>query len=129
MISKEYVLSQLGLRTQPFAPDVAPDGTPLATDPFATALTPNLDSRLVAYYFDLYDWKESTVFGGFSRQGLLNKFPNRSDLQEDGCLLVLISGTSQTGRGSLVNLILRKIEIARGKPPLTISVRFNSFDP
>jgi hypothetical protein len=127
MTSRDHVLQRLRLCTHPFAPDGARDGTAFATDPFAGALDPNADPRLFAYYFDLYDWNSSPVLRGLSSTGL-RKFPTRDDLSEDGPLLVLVSGTGRSGRGSLVNLILHKIQAARGERPIVVPVKFNGSD-
>ncbi|HLZ09528.1 MAG TPA: hypothetical protein VKT80_13115, partial [Chloroflexota bacterium] len=122
------VLNRLGLRTNPFYPTIGPDDLPVPENLIAKALDPRQDSRLVKYYFDVYDWQGDSYFGGISTDQALKKFPRREDLPFEGPVLVLVSGTGQTGRGSLVNLIVHKIGVAEGRPPLTVDVTFDNVD-
>ena len=79
------------------------------------------------YYFDVYDWRESLLIRGVSREDALMTFPQPGDLAGDPTLLVMISGNSQTGRDSLANLVVHKIKRATNEKPVVVSVRLG-FD-
>jgi hypothetical protein len=114
------VLDTFHLRTPPFFPEIGPDGEPVDKNLVARALNPALDARLLHYYFDLYDWSESPMIGGISQVKAFDRFPEDIDLNQDGTMLVLLSGTSQTGRDSLANLILFAIEKKLDKKPFMV---------
>src|SRR5438105_1263054 len=105
---REMVLNKLKLRTHPFLPEIGPDGAPMPAYLVTKTLDPREDRRLLNYYFNVYDWRNSSLLGGLSRENGLQEFPRPDDLRHKGPILILVSGTGQTGRSSLVNLILYK---------------------
>jgi hypothetical protein len=117
----------LGLRTNPFLPQIGPDNKPIVTKVIEPSLNPAADDRVLHYYFDVYDWRESLLIRGVSREDALMTFPQPGDLAGDPTLLVMISGNSQTGRDSLANLVVHKIKRATNEKPVVVSVRLG-FD-
>jgi len=85
------------LKSQPF-PD-AYEGT----------LDPATDPTHLSLYFDLYDWNRSPLLQQISPQHGLAVFPNATVLAGVGSVLILITGSNQTGRKSLRNLLFHKI--------------------
>lgn len=129
-ISRDAVLNKLKLRTQPFFPEIGPDNQPLNRASLQKALDPREDERIINYYYDVYDWSESTVVRGLTAPPVgLQSFPAIVD--PDRPLLVIVSGTRSSGRDSLINLILRRIQQLHGTKPrvLTISDLPRSTEP
>jgi hypothetical protein len=91
-------------------------------------LDPRKDRRLLNYYFNVYDWRYSSLVGRFSREDGLQEFPRPEDLPHKGPVLILISGTGQTGRSSLVNLVLYKIETLWESMPIIVETSLDGFD-
>lgn len=109
------ILSALNLRTHPFRPEKDALGNPFG-DPeiLLKPLDPASDPRLIDFYFDHYNWK-----GGIrdiSRTNVFVEFPKQTDLERDGPVMILITGSDTSGRKSLRNLILHKIALQFGAP-------------
>ncbi len=120
-ISREAVFEKLGLRTQPFFPEIGPDKQVLNRLYLQKALDPREDERIINYYHDVYDWTESTVVRGLTAPPVgLKTFP--ADVDPERPLLVIVSGTRSSGRDSLINLILRKIRQLHGASPRLLPV-------
>lgn len=124
---KNRILQALALRTHPFFPKIGPDGAAIADGLVAGALDPRSDPRLLHYYFDLYDWSGSNILGGISREKILMRFPGAPDLRAGEPLLVILSGTSLTGRLSLANLILFAFEQYSGSKPIVVPSAFDKL--
>lgn len=97
------------LRTHPFSPTSDETGAPIEYDIFASPLNPQADSRALSYYFDVYDWQRFEVVAGL--KPLLDAaHPGRtggSFLKITAKpLLLIISGFDNTGRESLLNLLM-----------------------
>jgi hypothetical protein len=120
------ILEALKLRTHPFRPLVDSTGEPfLDADVLLKPLDPQRDPRLINFYFDHYDWQGS--IGHISKNSAFNNFPSRTDIQNHGPLITLITGSDNTGRESLRNLILYKIATQFG-PPLTVRAALKSLN-
>jgi len=116
------------LRTDPFYPEIDNNGKPIAPAAWDKSLNPLIDDRVVAFYFDVYDWTASDLVGGLSTQQALARFPTPRTLPGTG-LLVLISGSRETGLDSLANLVLHKIRLTGGgQPPLVVDVELEGRD-
>jgi hypothetical protein len=103
--AEKIVQDLFGLRTHPFNPVLDAAGNPIQPELFARPLDPQVEPRLASYYQDLYDWSKSQSIGGI-RNGDFTRFPDSGLLSSRGALLVLINGFEETGRASLLNLIL-----------------------
>jgi hypothetical protein len=94
-------------------------------DVYQGPLDPRADPAQVAYYFDLYDWTRSPLLQRLSPSDPLHVFPDAAMLASPESILVLITGSNQTGRESLRNLILHKIEQATSgpnRPPIVTEI-------
>jgi hypothetical protein len=120
---EDALFSRLNLRTNPFAPRVG-DAGPIAPPVFTQELKPNLNPQLLSYYFDLYDWRDSPLVRQISRLDAFDRFERAKDRQPT---MVLVSGTGGTGRGSLTNLVLYKINEVHAETPIVVEVNFSSF--
>jgi hypothetical protein len=90
-------------------------------DIYEAPLDPRVDGAQIAYYFDLYDWARSPLLQKISPTQALDVFLNPSLVAAAEAMLVLITGSNQTGRESLRNLILHKIALATpqaDRPPI-----------
>jgi hypothetical protein len=74
---------------------------------YEAPLDPRTDSAHIFYYVDVYDWTRSQFLCRISPENSFEVFPH---LDARAAMLVLIAGPNQTGRESLRNLILHKIE-------------------
>lgn len=119
-ISRDAVFEKLRLRTQPFFPAIGPDDKPLPVESLEKALDPRRDSRVINYYFDVYDWSESTAVQGLVLPQGLTSFPKAVDPEHP--LFIIVSGTRSSGRDSLINLILHKIGSLHGMVPRMLAV-------
>jgi hypothetical protein len=95
-------IQRLGLKMDPFLPD--------EIDPkkFEKALDPHDDPRLLNYYFDVYHWSDSGLVGELDPPVGLRNFPSPDEMNQP--LLLIVSGTEDTGRRSLVNLLRHEIK-------------------
>lgn len=118
--AREEVFRKLRLRTQPFFPEIGADEKPLPPKSLAKALDPREDSRVINYYYDVYDWSASSAVHGLTPVHGLQLFPKAAD--PDRPLLVVVSGTRSSGRDSLINLILHKIGCLHDASPRVLSV-------
>jgi hypothetical protein len=119
-ISREAVFKKLCIRTQPFFPEIGLDDLPLPIESLQKALDPCRDSRVINYYYDVYDWSESASVQGLAPPQGLTSFPKTVDPERP--LFVIVSGTRSSGRDSLINLILHKIGILHGVVPRLLTV-------
>lgn len=119
------------LRTDPFYPETDVTGARLAAAALDKTLDPTIDERVIPYYFDVYDWSQSTLVGELSAQEGLRRFPEPRTLPGVG-LLVLISGDRESGLDSLANLVLHKIRrMSSGpqqKPTIVVEVELEGRD-
>lgn len=117
------------LRTNPFRPD-RPGGPKGVFDRrvLERTLAPQKDDRLIEFYFDLYDWSNSTQLQKISRMIDLEVFPATADV-ENQAAMVIISGDSDCGRRSLKNLILHKIRTQFGEPPIETDASLSTLNP
>src|SRR5437763_5437051 len=99
-------LQRLCLNEDPFLPEFA-NGQPIDPKLFAKALDPQLDPRLLNYYFDVYSWSDFRLVGDLNPTAGLGNFPAPADVNDP--VLLIVSGTEDTGRASLVNLIRHEI--------------------
>jgi hypothetical protein len=122
----DTILNALRLRTHPFRPDVDATGAPF-NDPdiLLKPLDPLVDPRLMNFYFDHYNWL-GTIRDISPTDGFVT-FPNKAQLGNLGPMIVLITGSDNTGRESLRNLILHKIASEFGAP-LTIPAVLTSLN-
>ena len=110
------------LRTDPFYPEIDSNGNPIPPEAVNKSLNPLVDDRVVPFYFDVYDWTASDLVRDLSKQHALCTFPTSRTLPGSG-LLMLISGSRETGLDSLANLLLHKIKLtADGKALLIVDV-------
>ncbi len=121
MMPNDVLSSIYQLRTHPFAPSLDIDGKPLR-NPFVLPLDPTADSRHTAYYYDLYDWSGSEQIGPLDPGQVVQSFPSPEDLVNFGSLLTILAGAEHSGRESLRNLLLHRIEQQSTKP-LIIKVK------
>lgn len=97
------------LRTHPFSPTSDGAGVPIGYDMFASPLNPRVDPRSLSYYFDVYDWQRFEVVAGLKP---LLEAAHRDLGGTDflkitaNPLLLIISGFDNTGRESLLNLLM-----------------------
>lgn len=116
------------LRTDPFYPDIDSSGNPIPPAALNKSLNPLVDDRVVPLYFDVYDWTASDLVRDLSKQHALGTFPTPRTLPGTG-LLVLISGSRETGLDSLANLVLHKIKLtAGGQALLVVDVELEGRD-
>ena len=116
------------LRTDPFYPVIDSGGNPIAPESLERSLNPLVDARVVPFYFDVYDWSASALVRDLSTRHALDIFPTPRSLPGTG-LLVLISGSRETGVNSLANLMLHRIRLAEGgRTLLVVDVRLESRD-
>src|ERR1051325_2077444 len=97
------------VRTGPFYPDVDASGTAIKKEAIERRLNPLIDDRVLPFYFDVYDWTSSNWIRDLSATLGLRVFPTPRTLPRAGALMVLISGSMETGLDSLANLVLHKI--------------------
>ena len=128
METKQIILKKLNLRTSPFSPEVGTDDKPILPRLFLRNLDPRKDRRLLKYYFDFYDLKNGKILGGLTPEEGIKNFPLCDEVDHAAPILFLISGTSQTGRSSLINLILFKIEDIFQVVPITVDAVLSSFN-
>lgn len=107
------VLQRLGLHTDPFVPDLV-DGQNIDPMLFDRALDPRVQPLLLKYYYDVYHWSDSGLVGNLVPGRGLGNFPAPDAV--DDSLLILVAGTEDTGRASLLNLI--RHEIRRTSPAM-----------
>jgi hypothetical protein len=109
------ILQALRLRTHPFRPLEDAAGQPF-NDPdlLLKPLDPLQDARLKYFYFDHYLWQGS--IRNISPNTAFVTFPTKAEMVNQGPLMVLISGSDNTGRESLRNLILHRIGTDFGPP-------------
>jgi hypothetical protein len=132
MTPREQVLHKLGLRTNPFAPEIDPSGAPLSDAFWMRSLDPRQYDWVQRYYFDLYDWSgtklspEQYILGPIGADGKLATFPSRAD--RAGPLLILISSKEgQTGRTAFANLVLHTIEMTEKATPMVVQITLTSL--
>ena len=119
MNPKQRVFDKLALRTHPFFPETDSLGNALPREGLLKDLQPDLDDRLLNYYFDVYDWSDSALVRGLSTTAAgLQNFPGPGDPNLP--LLILVSGFASTGRDSLINLIIHKIHSTHSAEPLSV---------
>lgn len=124
--ANEILQKGWNLKTHPFCPTEYPDGAPIATEVFQGPLDSRKDTRLIRFYFDLYDWGAEEILGEISEQVILKRFPAAAQRLDPECLLFLISGAQRSGKHSLSNLILHKIEYEHHEPVLEFNVPLDS---
>lgn len=103
-----------GLWANPFAPTSDARGEEFVARYLRRTLNPNLDERLLRYYYDLYDWgaDSKTCLGP---DGHLQNFLILDRVLDAGeAHLLVICGDGETGRRSLKNLIF--YEMAKALP-------------
>ena len=131
------ILKQWQLRTHPFSPRMDAKGEVYKDDTGAEVdrsfwqqpLDPQIDSRFINFYFDFYDWQRSDLIQHISRQTAFQKFTAVNALRDPKSLLIIIQGSDGTGRESLRNLILHKInEESGGSAPVCVEVELDSFN-
>jgi hypothetical protein len=114
-MNEQVLNSVYQLRTHPFAPAVDETGAVIAYDVFGSPLDPQTDPRSLAYYFDVYDWSRfETAAGLGTLMDAAQSRPGTADLLRSssaGPLMVLISGFDNSGRESLLNLLMRVLSI------------------
>jgi hypothetical protein len=121
----EEILKLWNLRTHPFSPEENPPFIHDLLDP----LDPRKDARLTKFYFDLYDWENSKRLVRLIAQNQnAERFPRQNNLVDPKSLLMLLAGPDNTGRVSLRNLILHKIELQSGHKPLEVEVDLDGMD-
>jgi hypothetical protein len=138
MTPRQQVLQKLGFRTDPFDPDIDPDGAPVPPVVWRRALDPRAIPQqahwLMRFYFDLYEWSgakfaEEHLIGPLRPDGSLKTFPARTDPTDHSSLLILISSKEgQTGRTALANLILHTIATTEGATPLVVQTQFTGLN-
>jgi hypothetical protein len=117
------------LRTHPFRPDADAQGQPFGPDILLKPLDPHADQRLIDFYYDLYDWRQSSLIQGLAKNVVFRRFPTEADLVDPKSLLILIAGEDNTGRESLRNLILHKIQAQTCSQPLVVEATLDSQNP
>lgn len=129
-MSRSEILSQAwGLRTPPFAPETDSQGNPIHERATARTLEPKREPKVVSFYFDVYDWSRAHLFQGLSSESMFVRFPSLNELVDDKqTILVLISGSVQTGRRSLKNLILHKVCEASAGKEIIVETRLGDED-
>jgi hypothetical protein len=113
------------LRTNPFSPAMDSNGVPLVNEAFRATLKPALDQRVIEHYFDVYDWSASPIIREFAELG--DCFPSVEEFEGEA-VFVLISGLKQTGRDSLANLLLHRIQSLVAQPPIVVDVKLPGRD-
>lgn len=130
------ILKRWQLRAHPFNPPMDAKGQPYLDEQGAAVsrafwqlpLNTQRDRRFIDFYFDFYDWNQSELIQHISKQTLFQKFPVLATLREPKSLLIVIQGSDGTGRESLRNLILHKIQEESGAGPVVIEVELDSFN-
>lgn len=116
----DVILQELyGLKAHPFG------------DAYKGPLDPRADPATVSYYVDVYKWEKSPVLQRISCDKLLDVFPDDKDIDAAGSMLVLIAGANQTGKESLRNLILHKLQrdgVAAGAAPIVTELELQEGD-
>ena len=100
-------------------------------DAYKGPLDPRADPATLSYYVDVYKWEKSPVLQRISCDNVLEVFPDDKALDAAGSLLVLIAGANQTGKESLRNLILHKLEregAAANNPPIVTELELQEGD-
>jgi hypothetical protein len=110
------------LRTHPFRPETDADGNPIDPNVWNSPLDPIKEPRVISFYHDVYDWRKSSLIRQISPQDLFTHFPTKTQIDDTGALMVMITGYDNTGRESLQNLILHKIKAQYNKPPIVVKV-------
>jgi len=130
------ILKRWQLRTHPFSPRVDAQGKPYLDEMgvavsrsfWQLPLNTQIDKRFIDFYFDFYDWQQSDLIQHISKQNLFQKFPALASLRDPKSLLIVIQGADGTGRESLRNLILHKIQEESGVPPVIAEINLDSFN-
>ena len=129
------ILKRWQLRTHPFYPRVDSQGNAYMDDNGVAAsrefwqqpLNPQIDSRFIHFYFDLYDWDRSELIRHISTQTAFQRFPALKAMREPRSVLIVIQGSEGTGCESMRNLILHKIkEDSNGLKPVVTEVELDS---
>lgn len=130
MDSKDILQKAWGFTSNPFFPENCSDGNgPLFPgEHFLMTLNPLKDKRIIKYYHDLYDWKDCNLIGKICNEAILQIFPEKYDLSQQEPLNILISGYRQTGRKSLMNLIICKILSKYKIKPIVVNSSITSSD-
>ncbi|WP_457447099.1 hypothetical protein [Roseateles sp. P5_E4] len=115
------------LRDDPFFPAVDEQGVAYEKTAMQQALNPAIDPRVKTLYFDIYDWAQSPLLGGLTVGDGLANYPS-PQLMVANPLLVLVSGGKQSGRDSLVNLIIHKMASESGRLAVVVNVPLDSRD-
>jgi hypothetical protein len=130
------ILKQWQLRAHPFSPRmdakgqayIDDTGAQVGRDFWQQPLNPQIDSRFIDFYFDFYDWKRSDLIQFISKQTAFQKFTAVTALRDPKSLLIIIQGSDGTGRESLRNLILHKVnEESGGSAPVVVETELDSF--
>lgn len=127
-MSNEYRKASWGLASDPFYPETLADGSALAPDAWESDLKPALDPKVLRLFFDIYDWNDSPLVKGLSKQSGIANFPDKRTLPSDAPLMVLISGPSHSGLDSLANLVSFKVAEKTGRPLLETCVALEGRD-
>jgi hypothetical protein len=77
---------------------------------------------VVSFYYDLYGWQPDSLIGRLLPDQLFERFPTKEVIDATGSLMILITGKDNSGRESLQNLILQKINAQYGERPLVTKV-------
>jgi hypothetical protein len=107
------------LTNHPFAPTSDDKGNPIDPKVVKRTLDPTIIPNITSFYFDIYDWKNSLTIRGLSNQDGFLKFPNIDELKDNHeTLVVIVSGYSDSGVRSLVNMVRFKASKTASQPPL-----------
>ena len=97
----------IGLRLNPFEPEIPIKGKPTRFRYTSGPLDPRMSDGYLKLFFNLYKWMDKVAIEGLNAEGRLVRLDR---LRADHAMLVLISGVSGSGRTSVRNLLLYEIE-------------------
>lgn len=100
------ILQRLGLATDPFYPDQIL-GKKIDPKLFEKALNPDVEPLLLHHYHNVYHWSDSRIIGALNPGAGFARFPAPDEI--DDPILIIVSGTEDTGRASMLNLVLHSI--------------------
>ena len=116
------------LRTDPFYPETAADGSRIEKDAVERTLDPRKDARVVPMFENVYEWSYSRFLGPLEPPDGLISYPSAKDLPASAPLMVILSGSRSTGLDSLVNLVVHTAETQSGKEALICDVDLQTRD-
>jgi hypothetical protein len=116
------------LRTDPFYPETAGDGSRFDREAIDRTLDPRKDPKVVPLFYNVYEWTFSRFLGPLQPPDGLVSYPSAKDLPAGAPLMVILSGSRSTGLDSLANLVIHTGEEQSQRQALICEVELQTRD-